>query len=305
MPPESQISMDMPQGKRFAVRLALFYSAMFAALGTQLPFFPAWLKAIGIDATWIGIINALPAVARFTTLPYASSLAERHQVIRGAIIIAAIASAVGFAVVGTQHQPLSLFLVYAVTCVVWTPTIPLTDAYALRVVRYGLNYGPLRLWGSAAFAVGAVVCGGLVEFDKIDARELIWVIVALATVAALVSFLLRPLDDVRRKTAVAHSGKALLRDPSFLVIIVSAALIQCSHVAYNTFASISWQAHGLGWLTIAALWTLGVLAEILVFALSPRFSLHPSLLMVIGGVSAVVRWVITASDPSVPLLSIV
>jgi len=286
------------------VRLALFYSAMFAAFGTQLPFFPVWLKAIGIDAAWIGIINALPAIARFTTLPYATSLAERHHAIRGAIITAAIATAVGFAVVGMQHQPLSLFFVYAVTCVLWTPTIPLTDAYALRgVVRYGLNYGPLRLWGSAAFALGALVCGFLV--DTIAARELIWVIVALAVVAALVSFLLRPLDDVRLKTPVAGSGKALMRDPSFLAIIVSAALIQGSHVAYNTFASISWQAHGLGGLTIAVLWTLGVLAEILVFALSPRFSLHPSLLMVIGGVSAVVRWVITALEPSVPLLSIV
>ena len=33
--------------------------------------------------------------------------------------------------------------------------MPLTDAYALRgVARFGLNYGPLRLWGSAAFVVG-------------------------------------------------------------------------------------------------------------------------------------------------------
>ena len=36
----------------------------------------------------------------------------------------------------------------------------MTDAYALRgVARYGLNYGPLRLWGSAAFVVGALVIG--------------------------------------------------------------------------------------------------------------------------------------------------
>ena len=57
--------------------------------------------------------------------------------------------------------------------------MPLTDAYALRgVARYGLNYGPLRLWGSAAFVVGALVCGLLV--DIIAARHLIWVIAAVA-----------------------------------------------------------------------------------------------------------------------------
>jgi len=182
--------------------------------------------------------------------------------------------------------------------------LPLTDAYALRgVARYGLDYGPLRLWGSVAFIVGALACGLLV--DVIAASQLIWVIVALAAVAALTSLSLQPLDDTRRKAAVVRAGKALARDTGFLVIIISAALIQGSHVAYYTFASINWQAHGLGGLTIAGLWTLGVLAEIVVFALSPRFSLHPSLLVVIGGLSAVVRWSITAQEPSVVLLAIV
>ena len=56
--------------------------------------------------------------------------------------------------------------------------MPLTDAYALRgVARFGLNYGPLRLWGSAAFVAGALACGMLV--DIVAARHLIWVIAAL------------------------------------------------------------------------------------------------------------------------------
>jgi len=36
--------------------------------GVHLPFFTVWLKAIGIDATWIGIITAVPPVTRFTIL---------------------------------------------------------------------------------------------------------------------------------------------------------------------------------------------------------------------------------------------
>ena len=50
---------------------------------------------------------------------------------------------------------------------------------------------------------------------------------------------------------------------------------------------------------------LGVLAEIVVFALSPRFTLAPALLVVIGGLSAVARWLITAQEPSVAVLSVV
>ena len=105
--------------------------------------------------------------------------------------------------------------------------------------------------------------------------------------------------------AASHGASALLRDPGFLAIIVAAALIQGSHAAYYTFASITWQVAGLGGLTIAGLWVLGVLAEIVVFALSPRFTLSPAVLVVIGGLSAVARWLITAQEPSVAVLSVV
>ncbi|AWO92792.1 MULTISPECIES: MFS transporter [Bradyrhizobium] len=301
---ESQIPTQAAVKRRFAVSLALFYSAFFAVLGTHMPFFPVWLKAIGIDAAWIGLINALPAITRFTTLPQVAAFAEKRHAIRAGIMVSVLATAIGFAAVGLQQQPLALFLIYALTCMMWTPTMPLTDAYALRgVARYGLDYGPLRLWGSAAFAAGSLACGYLV--DSIAARDLIWVIVAWALVAVLASLRLQPLDDLRRRTTETHAGKALLHDAGFWAVIASAALIQSSHIAFYTFSAITWQLHGYGGLTIAGLWTLGVIAEIVVFALSPRFSLHPSSLMVIGGLSAVVRWIVTASEPSLPLLAIV
>jgi MFS transporter, PPP family, 3-phenylpropionic acid transporter len=97
----------------------------------------------------------------------------------------------------------------------------------------------------------------------------------------------------------------LLRDRGFFAIIVASALIQSSHSAYYIFASIAWQQAGFGGLTIAGLWALGVLAEIVLFALSPRFTLQPSVLVVISALCAVVRWVITAQDPPIAILAVV
>ena len=305
MPPESQIpSVSHGISKQFAVRLALFYGAAFGLIGTHLPFFPVWLKAIGIEASWIGIITAVPAVTRFSILPIVTGLAERRHSLRAAMILTAFFTALGFVVLGTQHLAPLVFAAYAVTACMWTPMVPLTDAYALRgVARYGLNYGPLRLWGSAAFVVGALVCGLLV--DVIAARHLIWVIAAMAGLGALVSLGLQPLDHPKLAPATPHRAGALLRDPGFLAIVFAAALIQGSHAAYYTFASITWQGAGLGGLTIAGLWVLGVLAEIVVFALSPRFSFSPAVLVVIGGLAGVARWLITAQEPSVAVLAVV
>ncbi|MCC8938294.1 MFS transporter [Bradyrhizobium sp. Arg68] len=305
MSSESQIPIAAKlASRRFAARLAAFYATLFGMTGVHLPFFTVWLKAIGIDATWIGIITAVPPVTRFTVLPLVTASAERRQMLRGAIIATSFATAFGFCLIGTQHQPLLVLVFYALTCCVWTPMVPLTDAYALRGVRqYGLNYGPLRLWGSAAFAVCALASGALLGY--VAAVHLIWIITFMTVVGALVALTLRPLERPPAASAAAAGARKLLRDRGFLAIIFAAALIQSSHSAYYIFASIAWQQAGFSGLTIAGLWVLGVIAEIVLFALSPRFTLRPQTLVVIAAVSAAARWAITAQDPPLPILAVV
>ncbi len=291
------------ESQRFAVRLALFYGAVFGVVGTHLPFFPVWLKAIDIDPAWIGLIIAVPSITRFTTLPFITAAAERHRALRLALILTAFATTIGFAVLGLLREPAAVLIVYALTAILWTPTVPMTDGYALKAVtRYGLNYGPLRLWGSAAFVVGALGCGLLIQ--TIEARHVIWIIVAMAACGAAASLSLLPLEAPPPDVAI-RPAPALLRDRGFLAIIASSALIQGSHAAYYTFASIAWQSEGLAGLTIAGLWVLGVLAEIVLFALSPRFRREPATLVIVAGLVAVARWVIIAQAPPLILLALV
>ena len=208
MPAESQIpiaSATAPNrfATRFAIWLGLFYGAVFGLGGTYLPFFPVWLKAVGIDPSWIGIITAVPAVTRFTALPFVTGLVEARQAVRRALIVTAFLTALGFAAIGTQHLALPVFLLFAVTACVWTPMVPLTDAYALRgVAHYGLSYGPLRLWGSAAFILGALACGLLV--DVIAAKHLVWVIAGMAGMGAAIGLGLQPLDHPTTAPKALH-----------------------------------------------------------------------------------------------------
>src|SRR4029079_16874237 len=87
-------------------------------------------------------------------------------------------------------------------------------------------------------------------------------------------------------------ARVLLRDPGFIAVAASASLIQGSHALYYSFSTIDWQAAGFGGGTIGVLWALGVLAEIVLFALSARLpaAFSPSVLILIGGTGALVRW---------------
>jgi PPP family 3-phenylpropionic acid transporter len=141
--------------------------------------------------------------------------------------------------------------------------------------------------------------------DRLAAVHLIWVMAGLAFFGAAAAFALQPLE-VRAAPPTERTGaRHLLRQPAFVAIIVAAALIQGSHAAYYGFASITWQASGLGGIAVAGLWTLGVLTEIVIFALSPRFRISPALLIGIGGLCAMLRWLVMAQTPSLPILALV
>jgi PPP family 3-phenylpropionic acid transporter len=291
-------------GRRFALWLSWVYGAVFGLGGISLPFFPVWLKAAGIDLAWIGIITALPSLTRFTVLPFVTALAERRQVLHRAIAVCAGLTALGFVGVGLGGSLWPILVLYGLTACVWTPIVPLVDGYALKgVAQFGLAYGPLRLWGSAAFIIGAFACGLLI--DVFAPVHLIWVMVGMALFGALASLQLQPLRRVAPGVVAEVVPAHLLRQAGFLAIIVSAALIQGSHAAYYAYSSIIWQTQGYSGLAVSGLWSLGVVAEIVLFAVSPRFRWSPQILMALGALGGVLRWSLTAQQLPLPLLAAV
>jgi PPP family 3-phenylpropionic acid transporter len=90
-----------------------------------------------------------------------------------------------------------------------------------------------------------------------------------------------------------------LRNPAFLMAIAAASLVQASHALYYGFSTIDWQAAGYDGGVIGALWALGVLAEIALFALSGRLPsrITPLALLLAGATGAVVRWSAMAAAP--------
>jgi PPP family 3-phenylpropionic acid transporter len=288
----------------FSPRLAALYAAMFAMLGIQLPFFPIWLGAKGLDAQMIGVVLATPMIVRVFAIPIAARAADRHDALRAVIIIASGASVAGYAVTGLAGSAVAIVVTYGLASLAFTPVMPLTETYALRGLgARGQAYGPVRLWGSAAFIAGSFVAG--YATDAMPARELIWLIVAALGITALAAWLLAPLPPAAPHPAeTASARKSLLRDPAFRAVLAAASLIQASHAVYYGFSALAWRAAGLDGKAIAALWALGVVAEIVLFAISGRLPapLTPIVLMLLGAGGALLRWTAMAFDPPVALL---
>ena len=287
----------------FGARLALFYAGLFVVVGIQLPFFPVWLQAKGLDAEAIGLVVATPILVRVVAVPIAARLADRRGALRQVLVASSAGAALGYALVGWAEGLPAILASVALAAALAAPAIPLADAYALKGLALRRRaYGPVRLWGSAAFIAANFAAGFASGY--IAPTGYIWLIVAASAVAAAASLALRPLwPAVEPERGAPRRRRRLLAMPGVLPVAVGASLIQASHAVYYGFSTLDWTAKGLSGTAIGALWALGVAAEIVLFALSPRVpALTPRTLLLVGAAGAAVRWTGMALDPPAALL---
>jgi PPP family 3-phenylpropionic acid transporter len=300
---------------RFELRLACFYAAMAATIGFQLPFFPLWLQARKLDPQAIGIVLAAPIVVRIVVVPVVNRVVDRFGALRGALLGLSAAAALAHALVGFAYGFAAVLATVALASAALQPCSTLADAYALKGLgARKRHYGPVRLWGSAAFVV-AVLAGGAL-LDLIAADRLIWLIVAALGVMTLAGYFLLPLAPA----SAALSATGAIADgqdpaprraadhwsaPGFLAIAAAAGLIQASHAIYYGFSALDWTSKGLDSRTVGLLWAVGVIAEIALFALSGRLRIGFAALVAIGAAGAVLRWIVMALDPPFALLPLV
>jgi PPP family 3-phenylpropionic acid transporter len=222
------------------------------------------------------------------------------------LILASAAATLGFAALALAQGAAAIMLLYALASAAYAPVMMLADTYALRgLAPRGRAYGPVRLWGSAAFIAASFGAGALL--DLMAPVDLIWLMVAAMAIATGAASALMPL---RREAAGGLPNRAsaghLLRNPAFLAAIAAASFVQASHAVYYGFATIDWQASGYDGGVIGALWALGVMAEIALFALSARLpsTITPLALLLLGAAGGAVRWSVMATAPPAILLPV-
>lgn len=285
----------------FVPRLSALYVAIFIYSGIQMPFFPVWLKAKDVDPALIGVLMAVPSLVRMIGIPFAAREADRRDAVRLGIVVGSLLSVAAFVLVGLSAGTLMIAITYTLAAFLYGPVLPLTETYALHgLAARGRSYGPVRLWGSAAFIGGNLAAG--VAADLMPARHLVWLLVAASALIALASLTLLPVSTAKRAGPAPAAGAAMLRDRGFLAVLAAAALIQASHAVFYSFSTLQWRSDGLGGGTIAALWAIGVLAEIVLFALSGRLTLSSTALLTLGAAGAALRWLTMALDPPLIVL---
>ena len=175
----------------------------------------------------------------------------------------------------------------------FSPLVPLTDALANTWQKqFPMDYGRVCVWGSIAFVIGSAATGKLVsEFDY----RAVLAMLTLGVASMLLGMLLRPSilpqGDTRHQDATGWKAwrDLVVKSWRFLVCV---SLLQGAHAAYYGFSAIYWQEAGYSASTVGYLWSLGVVAEVVVFTLSNRLFRRFSArdLLLLSAVCGLVRW---------------
>lgn len=291
-------------------RLGLFYVISYLGTGVSLPFIATYFRSRGLTGAEIGLILAVPMLARPFTGPVLAVWADGFTLRRTPLVLLALGAAAGYLTMLVAPGFWGLLACWLVAMTFLTTLTPLIDVITLRRSRLeGFNYGVPRGAGSAAFIVGNLAMGAILA---VAAPSIIvaWISIAAVGVAA-VSLLVLPPDRVH-EVGVTKLGRAerwkglggLLRDKTFVLAVITAGLIQGTHAFYYGFSALLWRKEGISAPMIGVLWGVGVAVEVgfMWFAEPWRRKVGPEKLLVLGGAAALLRWTAYAFAPPLWLL---
>jgi PPP family 3-phenylpropionic acid transporter len=251
-------------------------------------YFPLYLAGRGFGAVEIAWVLALPQIMRTFAPAGWGWLADRSGALRALIASSCAGAAAGFAALPFLESFTAVALVIGLASLLSAGALPLVEAITLGALAgQPGRYGPIRLWGSVGF-IAAVLAGGA-WLDAVPVRALPWALLGFA-LAALAVALSLPSSGAR---ACAEVAPWRLSGP-ILRLLACGFCMAAAHGTLYAFFTLHLERSGYRVTTIGVLWTLGVVAEIVVFLYLPqlfrRFAL--SSILAASFACAVVRFLV-------------
>jgi MFS transporter, PPP family, 3-phenylpropionic acid transporter len=243
------------------LRLAAFYFWYFAYVGASVAYFPLYLAGRGLGPVEIAWVLALPPIARTFAPTLWGWIADRTGAHRGIVVFSCAVTAAGFALIPLVDE---IAWVVAIMSVLAGGAMPLVEAITLAAIGgQAGRYGPIRLWGSVSFIVVVLAGGVWLDWRPVSALPTVMLVCMLGALAAALSLPAR----------AAHAGPRAARlelTPAVRALLAAGFCNAVAHGALYAFLTLHLERAGYSGTAIGMLWTIGVLAEIVVFLYLPQ-----------------------------------
>lgn len=261
-------------------RLSGYYFFYFAFIGAFSPYFGLYLQSLKFSAWDIGLLMSQMQLMRLFGPNLWGWLADRFGRRLAIIRLAGAIGLAGFSAFFWLDRLPGMLLAMAVLAFFWSAALPLVETLTFDHLRDDCaRYSRIRLWGSVGFIVAVMVTGTLLDFaPPVGVLWVCWSILLGILGYALTLPESPPVVHAREDVPIGN----ILRQSRVKALMAACFAMSAAHGAFYVFFSIHLDAHGYAKTEVGLLWSLGVVAEIVVFMfmarLARRFSLRRILL---------------------------
>ena len=247
-----------------------------------------------MSAAEIGVLSAVVVTTKIVASPFWGWLADHLRGRVKVIQVTSLLSFLSFGLVFLSEQFWPLFILLLIFSLFWSAGLPLIEATTLsHLGENSHSYTVIRIWGSISFII-CVLCLGYL-FDYIPIRYLLPILLILMLLAWIESLTI-PEARIEAHHNDALSFYSIAGRKLVVILFLVCFLVQASHGSYYTFFSIYLSEHKYSNSFIGFAWSLGVLAEVIIYLFMHRFIRQSGLrvLMVISVLLASLRWLLIA-----------
>ncbi len=274
-------------------RLSAYYFFYFAFNGAFLPFFGLYLLSLGYSAWDIGLLMSMQQAMRLFGPSLWGWLADTRQSRVTIVRLAALFSLICFGGFFVLRGFPVMLAAMAILSFFWSAALPLVETLTFNHLRQAAgHYGRIRIWGSIGFIVAVLGTGALL--DRIPVAGLLWICVPLLAGILATALVLPEAEAATMLTGAVTRFRTLLGERRVQALLAACFAMSAAHGALYVFYSIHLARHAYSTTETGLLWTLGVVAEILVFWFMPRLlARHPLRSILLASyATAVVRFLL-------------
>lgn len=247
-------------------RFGLFYLGYYGYVGVISPYVSLFFADRGFSPVQIGVLMACFQLSRIVGPYLWGWLSDVTHTRVKLLRLAAIASLLAFLMVPNIHGYGAMMAMMIGLNLITSAMSPLGDALTISTLRrhgaFDHRYGRVRMFGSVGF-IAAVLLGGAL-FERLGMSAFPWLASAMLAIFSIVVFGMRDAPDEGPRVA-PPPALPLLRRPDVAWFLASAFLMMFAHAALYVFYSLYLSQLGYSKLAIGAMWTIGVVAEIVFF----------------------------------------
>ncbi|MEH6638050.1 MAG: MFS transporter [Porticoccaceae bacterium] len=267
-----------------------FYFFYFALLGGLYPYWPLYLDSIGFSKQAIGTLLAVPMVTKIIAPNLWSWLGDYTGRRLAIMRLGALLGLLCFIGIFFSTSFFWLACVMVGYSFFWNAVLPQHEVITLSFLGdQPERYSRVRLWGSVGFVVAVIGAGYCLEGWGVELFPYVGLALLLCIFASSLTI---PKPSIGTRTREKYALWRAVRQPAVIAFLCAGVLLQVAHGAYYSFFSIYMEEQGYSHTAIGVLWSVGVVAEIIMFTVMHnvliRFGVRTVLIASL--VLAAVRW---------------